>query len=26
MRQVIANAGPQDNGAFFDYAGEALPW
>ncbi len=26
MRQVIADAGPQDNGAFFDYAGEALPW
>jgi NAD(P)-dependent dehydrogenase (short-subunit alcohol dehydrogenase family) len=26
MRQVIAGASPQDNGAFFDYAGEALPW
>jgi NAD(P)-dependent dehydrogenase (short-subunit alcohol dehydrogenase family) len=26
MRAVIAGAGPQDNGAFFDYSGEALPW
>lgn len=26
MRAVIAGAGPQDNGAFFDYTGEALPW
>jgi NAD(P)-dependent dehydrogenase (short-subunit alcohol dehydrogenase family) len=26
MRAVIAGASPQDNGAFFDYTGEALSW
>jgi NAD(P)-dependent dehydrogenase (short-subunit alcohol dehydrogenase family) len=26
MRRVIAGLGPADSGAFFDYAGKAIPW